>query len=1554
MYIRKVGVTLKANQIVPGEFAFGKYSFVNGVDINGTLKVTGCNVVQGDVVVTNNTSLNHLYAYDATVFDVAEFRNDIYINRDVIVEESMRLKGGFFTQVPDINGNMAWCNVQFTLAQDGFSNINYYGAGFTTPGRVGIGAIGTDEINNQLAIFKRTTGRMFELELTSPTPRLIKSAFIGHPSISSNIFASDIYQDASIVFATPDGHDTDYNLFGYANAPQNFYFFPGGYNTVMSSSIVRPDNPPVLNVNTLKRVGVNTYDPALELDVNGSIKFSCNLYYGTDKVGIWREHVVAKAGSGTFIGLEYFNPGVCSNVAVNAVAEEDFGMVVGGGLKSVHGYYTHLNEKIVPWINSETSQYASIGTTPIRMFTLGKAGIGVKVPNDTLELKEQYSSKTTLRLWRPERFGDNDPVSSIEFDGIYSPWIIQHNDLRQTLEFGYGSNTFDNYTNRRAMWMVKRPSGLQQVVIGGNLFSSDSLANPNPEAALVVDGGLSVIGDVSISGRYIINGSTLVNSNINNEFGLQPAVGNEDVYVSGKRVFVNPTEMLAVGYTDDRITAEEGRKAIFRVYQHDPTVSVIARFICRGANGFIEIMNTSGEAVRIGFRTAEKGFSIWNQSGIPYMTFSSNAATNENMFAINAIKPVGATLHVQTAGVGSNMLRLSRYYATTTTGSDAPEIELENRFENDTQMAFYNKWTLRGPDNSYGNKLSLLYNEQDSSIKTELYSFTKDGRLGIGNTQPEFALDVTASGDNGALRIYNPMNNGAPQIILQSGDSQYGYDSMNDYRIVAQSNTFTVDIKNALATQKLLYFDSNNNLGILGESASNFNVQVNGNLNVTKTIYIDGSPLFDTSSSGASEGFTLSGVNIFITPKVNYAGGVYINRAIPCSNLFHINAASNANIAVFDSPIYNESQIHFRGLAQSNTTHYNVYRLQQSNLNFQIEHNPNSGTNAFIDGLHDGYSNVVRWGPSSRIAGDYDVDIWGSATLRSTAPVLTLASSVIGHLNSNLYIVSPSNVGVGTTAAPEAKLDVFANGNVVGLRVRQSSAGRDVMRMVTSGGSQTLTVTDNGMTWADGSVLCTSGNGAVANLFVSAATSNIGVGTSSPSSIYKMDVVGGARFRSLVSFQIPNGVSSNCIVSLRAKGGRDPVGSNTDYMGFGVATDSLRYHVESNISSHVFYADAAELMRITGSGSIGIGSAAPVEKLDVAGNIVTTGDVYPAMNTLQNLGRAFNRWRDVYAANMIDLAGTTMTINNLGHMRIQSENAPTKVIAKSFIMSDIEKGNNMEMIIGTTEPLVFNETNMQGVITNQYIPFLRSATTGGISVGTTSPEGVLHIVGHNALPTMIIDHDSSLNTSNVVEIRDDGAAFASFSKGGNVGIGSTAPSAKLDVVGQMKVIGSSISLRGSVNSNVGGVFIAASGNVGIGTATPLDVLHVHGTQTFNGVSRFKENVFMEKDIDVRGNSYVHGDSTTDSDKRLKTDIQEIRGALDKVRSLTGYTFMKAHTNARSTGLIAQEVQEVIPEAVMTNPETGYLSVAYGNMMGLIIEAIKELDAKIDRIASTCV
>ena len=113
----------------------------------------------------------------------------------------------------------------------------------------------------------------------------------------------------------------------------------------------------------------------------------------------------------------------------------------------------------------------------------------------------------------------------------------------------------------------------------------------------------------------------------------------------------------------------------------------------------------------------------------------------------------------------------------------------------------------------------------------------------------------------------------------------------------------------------------------------------------------------------------------------------------------------------------------------------------------------------------------------------------------------------------------------------------------------------------------------------------------------------------------------------------------------------------------------------------------------------------------------------------------------------------------------------------------------------------------------------------------------------------------------------------------------------------------------------------------------------------NGLSLSGANEFSMSGS-YTGSFTATGDVTAYSDKRLKRNIETITNAVDTVSKLRGVNYEKDGRN--STGVIAQEVEEVLPQVVHTAPD-GMKSVAYGNIVGILIEAIKEQQKEIEEL-----
>ena len=111
------------------------------------------------------------------------------------------------------------------------------------------------------------------------------------------------------------------------------------------------------------------------------------------------------------------------------------------------------------------------------------------------------------------------------------------------------------------------------------------------------------------------------------------------------------------------------------------------------------------------------------------------------------------------------------------------------------------------------------------------------------------------------------------------------------------------------------------------------------------------------------------------------------------------------------------------------------------------------------------------------------------------------------------------------------------------------------------------------------------------------------------------------------------------------------------------------------------------------------------------------------------------------------------------------------------------------------------------------------------------------------------------------------------------------------------------------------------------------------------------------DMSDAGHLICNGNVTafgSTSDIKLKENIEVIPDALDKVKQLKGITFNYKKDGKVSTGLIAQDLKKVLPEAVyeasaVDDDEDKHLAVRYGNTVGLLVEAIKELEARVKEL-----
>ena len=129
--------------------------------------------------------------------------------------------------------------------------------------------------------------------------------------------------------------------------------------------------------------------------------------------------------------------------------------------------------------------------------------------------------------------------------------------------------------------------------------------------------------------------------------------------------------------------------------------------------------------------------------------------------------------------------------------------------------------------------------------------------------------------------------------------------------------------------------------------------------------------------------------------------------------------------------------------------------------------------------------------------------------------------------------------------------------------------------------------------------------------------------------------------------------------------------------------------------------------------------------------------------------------------------------------------------------------------------------------------------------------------------------------------------------------------------------------------------------IGIGTEPPSLL------QIFNMNIDFETN--FTSNVYINNNLYISGTVLTPSDSNIKSNIKKINNPIEKISNINGYTYTRIDTGNIETGLLAQEVIEILPEVITYNEITKLYNISYGNLCGLLIEGIKELNERIKKL-----
>jgi hypothetical protein len=532
-------------------------------------------------------------------------------------------------------------------------------------------------------------------------------------------------------------------------------------------------------------------------------------------------------------------------------------------------------------------------------------------------------------------------------------------------------------------------------------------------------------------------------------------------------------------------------------------------------------------------------------------------------------------------------------------------------------------------------------------------------------------------------------------------------------------------------------------------------------------------------------------------------------------------------------------------------------------------------------------------------------------------------------------------------------------------------------------------VARNGANVSDGSINFMTGN---TSRFVVASTGNIGIGTTAPSALLEVsNAVSGGGSTSTTLTTYLNAFGGSSIVGQRARGtaaaptalqnGDSLLELNTrGYGATGFGTPGKALIVMGTSENWTDTAQGTQIsffttangsttpgtrMRIAASGNVGIGTFSPVSNLEVSNALSTTAFGQVTTSTFANSG----------AASLF--VGSKARGTSAAPLAVQGGDLLAGFLARGFFagattgFSGTRGGMFVTASENWTDTAQGTSLNFNTTATGTNTPGTRVtiSPSGNVGIGTTNPGVPLQIVRNGEttiVGTSFNDDDGSAvffqrarGTSQTPSASQAGDALGYFGAGG---YGATTFG---DGVGAMAVVaaenwtdtanGTTVAFATTplgTTDFVPQAAILPNGFLGLGT--PGDA---------NGIPTATDRLQVFGDIRV-GNAGTNGCvkrfdgtalmGTCSSDRRFKKDITPFAPVLGQLTALQPVhyywradEFPNRHFgNSRSYGLIAQDVEPVLPELVATDGD-GYKAVDYSQLPLLTLQAVKELKAEND-------
>jgi len=416
-------------------------------------------------------------------------------------------------------------------------------------------------------------------------------------------------------------------------------------------------------------------------------------------------------------------------------------------------------------------------------------------------------------------------------------------------------------------------------------------------------------------------------------------------------------------------------------------------------------------------------------------------------------------------------------------------------------------------------------------------------------------------------------------------------------------------------------------------------------------------------------------------------------------------------------------------------------------------------------------------------------------------------------------------------------------------------------------------------------------------------------------------------------FQAPSLDGTYTVIPSTVRSGTTATGGPVTAPAYTTPTTSYYYRVEitgGNISGTVtgdslyFYSPFQGPQGVRGAQGLR-GEQGPVGPQGAQGQQGIQGIVNIVPNNENSVLLATNNPGTITTNNNLTFTGTPGTLGVIGQISANSTAAHSLGVV-TFTNGAIAGVSTLNTITISSGGNVSGMGTLGcGAITSSGA-FALGANT--ITCGAITAPSV-----NNGAGTFTITSTTGVNSNTLTVGAGNGSGRAIFTSG-TVSCGAITAPTSTNTINGLVINSGALSSVTTLNT----ITIGSTGNVsGMGTLS-CGVITAPTTSTINALS-------------INAGTCTGVDFIATSDQRTKTNITTISNALDIVKELRGVYFTRIGQTKQTVGVIAQEVEAVLPEVVHTDSE-GLKSVSYGNMVGVLIEAVKTLSERLKKIEST--